>query len=114
MKKKKSMKRLAALILVVMLILASAGCGSGNASIVGQWNVTEGNKFRYLEFFSDGTYTSSHSNYHGDYSIDGDRLMLSGVLVEPRTYTFKIQSDTLSLYYNSESESPTMVFERAD
>lgn len=109
---KRFLKPAAVLALTVVLVVTLVGCGSSTSSIVGRWNKTEGSGFSYLEFFSDGTYTSSHVNYEGNYSIDGDRLKLSGILVEAKTYTFEIKGDTLSLYTSSESDSPTAVYEK--
>lgn len=109
---KKSPKIIIALTLVAALLITLAACGSGSSKIVGRWTKTEGSGFSYLEFFSDGTYTSNKVNYEGNYSIDGDRLKLSGILVEAKTYTFKIKGDTLSLYASSESDSPILVLEK--
>ncbi|MCI5655374.1 MAG: hypothetical protein SOT80_03540 [Candidatus Pseudoruminococcus sp.] len=100
------------LILIATLLITLAACSSGDSGIVGRWKKTEGGEFSYLEFFSDGTYKSSSANYEGGYSIDGNRLKLSGILVESKTYTFKIEGDTLFLYYSSKSNSPTAVFKK--
>lgn len=109
---KKTSKTVLVLTLVIAMLITLAACSSGGSNIVGRWTKTGGSGFSYLEFFSDGTYTSDHPNYKSNYSIDGDRLKLSGVLVEDRTYTFKIEGDTLSLYYSSESDSPVLVLKK--
>lgn len=106
----KNLKRYFAGVLGVILLTASlAGCGSKSPSdlIVGQW-VIPGEEDRAgtttdlvaLEFFGDGTYTSNRSNYSGDYSIDGDRIKLNGVLAEPLTFTFSLEDDSLIFYYD--------------
>lgn len=109
---KKSVKTILALTLLATLLISLAACGSNSSKLVGRWTKTEGRGFSYLEFFSDGTYTSDKANYEGNYSIDGDRLKLSGILAEAKTYTFKIKGDILSLYASSENDSPIMVFEK--
>lgn len=109
---KKFLKPADILALTVIIVVTLVGCGSGTSSIVGHWSQTEGSGFSYLEFFSDGTYTSDYDNYQGSYSIDGDRLKLTGILVEAKTYTFEIKDDTLSLYTSDESDSPTAVYEK--
>lgn len=94
---------------VMLLAVLLAGCGSKSPSdlIVGQWIVPgeedragTTSKLVALEFFSDGTYTSNRSNYSGGYSIDGDRIKLNGVLAEPLTFTFELDGDTLTFYYD--------------
>lgn len=109
---KRFRKPAAILVLTVALVATLVGCSSSTSKIVGRWTKTEGRGFSYLEFFSDGTYTSDHVNYEGNYSIDGDRLKLSGILVEAKTYTFEIKGDTLSLYTGSESDSLIAVYEK--
>lgn len=47
---------------------------------------------------------SNRSNYSGDYSIDGDRIKLNGVLAEPLTFTFGLEEDTLT-FYNDDGEA---------
>lgn len=93
-----------------MLITILASCGS--SSIVGHWErINDASSFSEMEFFSDGTYTSSHSNYNGSYSIDGDRLRLGGILVSDRTFTFELSGDNLKLYDDGELKYE---FERVD
>ena len=96
------MKKLSKIVLVLMFVIilsvTLASCSSSSSKIVGLWVKSEGYcDFSYLEFFSDGTYASSSSNYAGSYSIDGDRIKLSGILVPTKTYTFKISGNTLTL-----------------
>lgn len=109
---KRFLKPAIALVLAVVMAAAFIGCGSSKSKIVGKWNRTEGWGFEYLEFFSDGTYTSNSSNYEGDYSIDGDRLKLSGFMAEAKVYTFKIKGNTLSLYESGRADSPDAVYEK--
>ena len=68
--------------------------------------------FSNLEFFKDGTYESDDANYDGSYSIEGDRIKFSGVLVEPVTLSYKIDGDKLFFYRSSTSGEPTATFER--
>lgn len=96
---KNEVKSRSILMLASMLLIAVVfcGCSSNGNAIVGRWEKTEGSGFDYLEFFSDGTYTSSHPNYAADYSIEGNRLRLTGVLMETKVYTFEIKSNVLNL-----------------
>lgn len=73
---------------------------SAVSNIIGQWEREEGKGIQGLEFFSDGTYTSDHPNYNGNYSIDGNRLKLAGILVDPLVYSFEIKSNELILTPN--------------
>ena len=95
-------KKQLVLILALMLVIATTfcGCQSNEDKIVGYWKNVEGGRFSYLEFFSDGTYDSSHVNYSGNYSMDGNRLKLTGILVETKVYTFEIKGNTLNLLYS--------------
>ena len=52
--------------------------------------------FSNVEFFKDGTYESDDANYDGSYSIEGDRIKFSGVLVEPVTLSYKIDGESCS------------------
>ena len=53
--------------------------------------------FSNVEFFKDGTYESDDANYDGSYSIEGDRIKFSGVLVEPVTLSYKIDGDKVKV-----------------
>ena len=67
------------------------------SSMLGRWERNEGKGIQKLEFFNDGTYTSDHPNYNGNYSINGHRLKLSGILVDPLVYSFEIENNELIL-----------------
>ncbi len=86
------MKKLKILIITTILMTLMTSCGG--SSLVGQWKCGSST----LEFFSNGTYKSNDPNYYGDYSVDGDRLMLEGVLMPSVTTTFKVSGDTLTMY----------------
>lgn len=97
------MKKILPLLIIVVVITTLIGCNSSSSSIVGRWSgdsisIERGGSIYELEFFSDGTYTSSHSNYTGSYSISGNRLKLAGLLVSDLTYNFKIHGNTLTFY----------------
>lgn len=93
------LRRLSLVVAAILLIcIALPGCKSAEDQIVGYWKKVDGGPFRYLEFFSDGTYDSSSANYEGSYSISGDRLKLTGILVESKTYSFEIKDDKLYFY----------------
>lgn len=104
---KKNILKITSMILVLACLMALlTACGGGNpTSLSGQY-VSEGNtSFSYIEFFSDGKYTSSHPNYEGDYSIDGNRIRLEGILVDSKIYYFKASGDTLELSYDEDFEN---------
>lgn len=58
-----------------------------------------------------GTYASNQSNHNGTYSVDGDRLRISGILVEDKTFTFQLKGDKL---YLDASNGLEYEFEKAD
>ncbi len=99
------MKKIVALLLVVVAVFSVSACGLlSGLSILGKWESEEGyirgdyGRLDDLEFFEDKTYTSSDSNYAGNYSISGGRLKLQGILASTVTYTFKVKGDTLTFY----------------
>lgn len=65
----------------------------------------------YLEFFSDGTYKSDYPNYYGSYSVDGNRLRMSGVLVEDVTVNYEVNDNNL-IFTNDGREKPIATFEK--
>lgn len=72
--------------------------------LTGRWELAEDSSgFNYIEFFSNGSYVSSRSNYEGDYQVDGTRILLEGDLVDDIVFTFKIKGKTLN-FYNDEGE----------
>ncbi len=86
------------IICCILFISILSGCSNSTPKSLSGRYEREGNAdFSYIEFFSDGKYTSSKSNYEGDYSIDGNRLRLEGILVSSRTYYFKVSGDILML-----------------
>lgn len=108
-------KRINCFIFTIILLFSTALCGCANSEkkILGQWEYVDGGRtFGDLEFFSDGTYTSDSVNYDGKYSIDGNRIKLTGVLVSAKVYTFEIKGDTLNLMYDDGDVYAT--YERAD
>lgn len=98
---KRKTAALAILILTVSTILFLTACGNSSSKIIGQWEIqnTEGvhSPFKILEFFSDGTYASDDPNYNGNYSIDGNRIKFDGILVNPLTCSFTVNSKVLTL-----------------
>lgn len=100
-------KLISTLIAATMLILLSCSCGSSTPKSLSGHYVGEGRTdFSYIEFFSDGKYTSSHSNYEGNYSIDGNRIRLEGILVDSKIYYFRVSGNTLELSHNDDFEHP--------
>lgn len=89
----------------VMIILMLTACRGTPKSLSGKYVGEDGAKFSYIEFFSDGKYTSSDSNYEGRYSIDGNRIRLEGILVDSKLYYFKVNGKTLELSYDEDFKS---------
>ncbi len=97
------------IISLILLVSLLSGCGKDDStpkSLSGRYIGEENASFSELEFFSDGKYTSSHSNYEGDYSIDGNRIRLEGILVDSRIYYFKVNGNTLELSSGENFEYP--------
>ena len=111
---KKSLVTITSILLIAVLCLtALCACGSPQDALAGKWTKSDGSiMFSNVEFFKDGTYASDSSNYDGSYSVDGDRIKFSGVLVDPVTLSYKIDGNKLFFYRNSTSEEPTATFER--
>ncbi len=86
------------------------GCGSSSSSLVGRWEaVDDGVEVDYgdldeLEFFSDGTYSSDLDNYSGGYSVDGNRIKLSGIIASAYTFSFEVSGNTLTMYDDNGNE----------
>ena len=97
---KNKAKVILVLIVMVLSLLTICSCGKKN-SIVGHWVATDlqSAKINEIYFYSDGTYSSSRSNYHGSYSIDGDRLRLEGFLVEDINATFEVKGAYMTLSF---------------
>lgn len=98
--------RLTSCIMSVILLIGIL-CSCGNTKTLSGRYVCEGSgKFSYIEFFPDGKYTSSDPNYEGDYSINGNRIRLEGILVDSKVYYFKVKGKTLELSYTEDFEDP--------
>jgi heat shock protein HslJ len=87
------MKKILTLTAAILAATMLTACGS--SSIVGRWESDK--RVSELEFFSDGTYTSSDANHTGTYSIDGKRLRLSGLLASDWVCDFDISGDQMTL-----------------
>lgn len=86
-----------------MLMSMLCSCGGSPKSLSGRYyEESDSCDFDYIEFFSDGKYTSSHPTYEDDYSIDGNRIRPEGILVDSRIYYFKVKGDTLELSYDED------------
>lgn len=111
---KKTVTTITSIILIAVLcITALCACGSPQDALAGRWTKTDGGiMFSNVEFFKDGTYSSDHANYDGAYSIEGDRIKFTGVLVDPVTLSYKIDGDKLFFYYQSTNEEAAATFER--
>ena len=93
------------IICCLLFSLILSGCNNNTPKKLSGRYVREGSaSFSYIEFFSDGKYTSSHPNYEGNYSIDGNRIRLEGILVDSKIYYFRTSGDTLELSYDENFE----------
>ncbi len=103
---KKTLTTSTSVILIAVLCLSVlSACGSPKDALAGGWTKTDGGiMFSEVEFFKDGTYASDHANYNGAYSIEKDRIKFSGTLVEPATFSYKIDGGKLYFYYNEGGE----------
>lgn len=110
------MKIIKPVSIVLLITTILSGCVSSASSLVGLWRgdrISVGlGSISELEFFSDGTYNSNHPNYTGNYSVDGDRLKLSGLLVSDLTYNFKVDGDILT--FRKDNGDVLYEFEKVD
>ena len=110
--KKTVLKSTAIALMLAMCVLIFAACGNPSNALAGQWIKTDGGtSINSLEFFKDGTYKSDYANYYGTFSVDGNRIRLSGVLVEDLTMDFEVKGDTLT-FYSDNGKDEIMRFEK--
>ena len=98
------MKKLAALILSIAILLTLASCGSKDA-LAGTWSA----EFEYdgvITWTFDGkgkcTMENAYMNRDGTYTINGDQLTVTlESWSEPSTYTFSVDGNSLTMNENS-------------
>ena len=98
------MKKLAALILSIAILLTRASCGSKDA-LAGTWSA----EFEYdgvITWTFDGkgkcTMENAYMNQDGTYTINGDQLTVTlESWSEPSTYTFSVDGNSLTMNENS-------------
>lgn len=98
------MKKLAALILSIAILLTLASCGSKDA-LAGTWSA----EFEYdgaITWTFDGkgkcTMENAYMNQDGTYTINGDQLTVTlESWSEPSTYTFSVDGNSLTMNENS-------------
>ena len=98
------MKKLAALILSIAVLLTFASCGSKDA-LAGAWSA----EFEYdgvITWTFDGkgkcTMENAYMNQDGTYAINGDQLTVTlESWSEPSTYTFSVDGNSLTMNENS-------------
>jgi len=98
------MKKLAALILSIAVLLTFASCGSKDA-LAGAWSA----EFEYdgvITWTFDGkgkcTMENVYINQDGTYTINGDQLTVTlESWSEPSTYTFSVDGNSLTMNENS-------------
>lgn len=93
------MKKIILIFTIISVIIISS-CGNSANKLIGHWSTGEKGTLSELEFFSDGSYVSSSSNYEGSYSVDSNRIRLNGILVDSLTFTFEVNNNSLILYDN--------------
>ena len=96
MKKNNLYNSTVVLILAVVFVLSLSACAPKKDKLVGTWVALDyACDFDYIYFYSDGTYSSSHSNYKGSYTAEDGRLRLEGFLVDDRNYKYRFDGDIL-------------------
>ena len=98
------MKKLAALILSIAILLTLASCGSKDA-LAGTWSA----EFEYdgvITWTFDGkgkcTMENAYMNQDGTYTINGDQLTVTlESWSESSTYTFSVDGNSLTMNENS-------------
>ena len=98
------MKKLAALILSIAVLLTFASCGNKDA-LAGAWSA----EFEYdgvITWTFDGkgkcTMENAYMNQDGTYTINGDQLTVTlESWSEPSTYTFSVDGNSLTMNENS-------------
>ena len=98
------MKKLAALILSIAVLLTFASCGSKDA-LAGAWSA----EFEYdgvITWTFDGkgkcTMENAYMNQDGTYTINGDQLTVTlESWSEPSTYPFSVDGNSLTMNENS-------------
>ena len=98
------MKKLAALILSIAILLTFASCGSKDA-LAGTWSA----EFEYdgvITWTFDGkgkcTMENAYMDQDGTYTINGDQLTVTlESWSEPSTYTFSVDGNSLTMNENS-------------
>ena len=98
------MKKLAALILSIAILLTLTSCGSKDA-LAGTWSA----EFEYdgvITWTCDGkgkcTMENAYMNQDGTYTINGDQLTVTlESWSEPSTYTFSVDGNSLTMNENS-------------
>ena len=98
------MKKLAALILSIAILLTLTSCGSKDA-LAGTWSA----EFEYdglITWTIDGkgkcTMENAYMNQDGTYTINGDQLTVTlESWSEPSTYTFSVDGNSLTMNENS-------------
>ena len=79
---------------VVLALVYNVGFKTPSKKIVGTWRTT-GN-YTYV-FSSNGRYQSD-GGYTGTYTIEGDNIIISTVLMDNDIYKFELNGDSLKLY----------------
>ncbi|MBR5239810.1 MAG: hypothetical protein IKW04_04465 [Clostridia bacterium] len=95
------------LITLVACILCLTACGGGGSTknnIVGLWKSSDGSDLFYntIEFFSDGTQMTEAASWSGTYTVEGNRLRISGKLYG-EVFSYQITNNGNTLILTSES-----------
>ena len=98
------MKKLAALILSITILLTFASCGSKDA-LAGTWSAELGADGVITWTFNgkgECTMENAYMKQKGTYTIDGDQLTVTlEAWSEPSTYTFSVDGSSLTMNENS-------------
>lgn len=97
----KKLKKIMALMLVSVLMVAVCGCG--DETLTGTWTGKMDNDTSVKYSFQDdgiGTYTEGEIALNTSYKTEGDQLTLSIAFLgqtREETYTYKIKGNTMTL-----------------
>lgn len=103
----KKIKKLAALIAVLSMVLAMAACGK-NDSIVGSWKASQDGVDVIYEFKKDGTGSISLGDIsvNVEYQTEGDKIKMKTSLLgqtDETEYTYSLKNKELTLTQDGES-----------
>ena len=92
----KKAKIFTAMILTALVMLILSSCG-GEETIVGVWEPTDGKGFSHLEFYDNGTASSSEGV--GQYTVEGNKLRIMNMALAGTVlrWEYEVSGDSLTI-----------------